>query len=354
MAKAAKKGEALVSYNELITALRNAPPARVYMLRGDEDYLRDQYLSELRSLCVPEGLDSFNYRRIAGARLDLRELSEALEAVPFMGERTLIELRDFDINRASGYDAKAFADMLADIPDWATLVFIFAPGYMPDGRLAAVKAIRKHGVDAQFTPQDNAQLVRWVVKHFREEGKDCPSDVAAHLLFVCGSLMNTLLPEISKVAGVAKGERVTKQDIDAVAERSPDTKIWQLTDCLGRRQYDSSARMLAELLDERDSSVGGLLYMISEQMRQLYCVKLAPRGAEGRAYMLECFPSLASRSFLIPKLMEAAGSFSLPRLARSVALCADCEFAMRDGGAAGDAEMLGELLVRLAMDRNDV
>ncbi len=354
MTKTAKKGEATVSYNELVAALRAAPPARVYMLRGDEDYLRDQYLNVLRSLCVPEGIDSFNYRRIDGAKLDLRELAEASEAVPFMGERTLVEVRDFDINRTSGYDAKAFVDMLADIPDWATLVFIFAPAYMPDGRLAAVKAIRKYGVDAQFTPQESGQLVRWVVMHFRELGKDCPSDAAAHLLFVCGSLMNTLLPEIDKIAGAAKGERITKQDIDAVAERSPDTKIWQLTDCLGRRQYDRSARMLAELLDDRDSSVGGLLYMMSEQMRQLYCAKLAPRGAEGRAYILECFPSLASRSFLIPKLQEAAGSFSLPRLARSVALCAECEFAMRDGGAAGDAELLGELLVRLSMDRNDV
>ena len=52
--------------------------------------------------------------------------------------------------------------------------------------------------------------------------------------------------------------------------------------------------------------------------------------------------------------MEAAGNFSAARLARAIALCAECEFSMRDGGTAGDAERLGELLVRLAMDRNDV
>lgn len=355
MAKAAgRKREETVSYTELVGALRAAPPARVYMLRGDEDYLRDQYLGVLRSMCVPEGLDSFNYRRINGPKVDMRELSGALEAMPFMGERTLVEVRDFDINRTSDYDGQAFADLLADIPEWATLVFIFAPGYTPDGRLGPVRAIRKNGVDVQFTPQEGAQLVRWVVNHFRQEGKECPSDAAAHLLYVCGSLMNTLLPEISKVAGAAKDGRITKQDIDAVAERRPDTKVYEMTDMLGRRQYDRAARMLAELLDDKSQSASGLLYMISEQMRQLYCARLAPRGPEGRAYMLECFPELSSRSFLIPKLMEAAGNFSTERLARAIALCAECEFSMRDGGTAGDAERLGELLVRLAMDRNDV
>lgn len=354
MAKpATRKKEAAISYSELIGALKNAPPARVYMLRGEEDYLRDQYLSVLRDMCVPEGVESFNYRRINGPKINLRELSEALESMPFMGERTLIEVRDFDINRTGDYDAQAFSELLADVPDWATVAFIFAPDYTPDGRLGPVKAIRKNGVDAHFTPQEGGQLVRWVVKHFEQEGKRCPSDVAAHMLYVGGSLMNTLLPEISKVAGVAKGDAVTKQDIDAVVERRPDTKVYEMTDMLGRRQYDRAAKMLAELLADKSQSTSGLLYMISEQMRQLYCAKLAPRGAEGKSYMLECFPELSSRSFLIPKLMEAAGSFSLARLSRAVKLCAECEFSMRDGGSAGDSERLSELLTRLALDRND-
>lgn len=354
MAKSAhRKRDETVSYTQLVNELKASTPARVYTLRGDEDYLRDQYLALLRQMCVPEGIESFNYRRINGPKIDLRELSEAVEAMPFMGERTLIEVRDFDVNRTADYNAQTFAAMLADIPEWATLVFIFAPGYTPDGRIAPVKAMRKHGVDAQFTPQEGAQLIRWVVNHFKQEGKQCSSDVAAHLLYVCGSLMNTLLPEIAKVAGAARGENVTKQDIDAVAQRRPDTKVYEMTEMLGRRKYDQAARMLAELLDDKSQSSSGLLYMISEQMRQLYCAKLAPRGPEGRSYMLECFPELASRSFLIPKLVETAGGFSQARLARAIELCAQCEFSMRDGGSATDLERLSELLVRLAMDQNN-
>lgn len=351
MARTASKTEQ-VDYGKLVRALQEDGPQRLYMLRGEEDYLRDRYLDILRGLCVPEGLDSFNYHRLNGPKLDLRELSDAVESVPFMGERTLVEVRDFDINRSSDYDVNSFAAILADIPEWTSLVFVFAPSYAPDGRIAPVKALKKYGVDAVFTVQSDNELIRWVVGHFKRLEKNCPSDVAAHLLYVCGTSMTTLQQEIIKLAGLVAGESITNKDIDAVAQKQPETKVYEMTDALGRGRYDQAASMLADLLADRDETPSGILYMISEQMRRLYCAKLAPRGERGRDYMLECIPEMSKTAFLIPKLQGAAASYSTARLARAVELCAACEFSMRDGGV-GDAEALRELLLRLAMDKND-
>ncbi len=349
----AKKKEQ-VDYAALKRALEAGEPGRLYMLRGEEDYLRDKYLDILRQKCVPEGLDSFNYRRLQGPKLELRELSEAVESMPFMGERSLVEVRDFDINKTGDYDTVAFAAILADIPDWATLVFVFAPGYAPDGRLGPVKALKKYAVDAEFTAQGENALVKWVVTHFRERGKECDREVAGHLLYVCGTLMNSLLLEIDKVAAHAAGDRISKQDIDDVAQRQPDTVVFDMTDALGLGQYDKAAKMLADLLADRDESVPKLLYMISEQMRRLYAARIAPAG-DKNGYLAECIPELSGRaSFLIPKLIQAANRFSAERLARAVSLCADCELSMRDGGGRSDEDRLKELLVRLAMDENNV
>lgn len=347
----AKKKEQ-VDYASLERALKAGDPARLYMLRGEEDYLRDKYLGILRQKCVPEGLDSFNYRRIQGPKLNLRELSDAMESMPFMGERTLIEVRDFDVNKTSDYDAGEFAALLSDIPDWATVAFIFAAGYAPDGRLGPVKTLKKLGVDAEFTAQGENALVNWVIAHFRNNGKDCDSQTAAHMLYVCGPLMNALLPEIAKVAAYAEGGSVTKKDIDAVAQRQPDTVVFEMTDALGERQYDRAAAMLSDLLADREESVPKILYMISEQMRRMYAARIAPEG-DKKGYLMECIPELSRSAFVIPKLIRAANNFSVKRLARAVSLCADCELSMRDGSGTGDEALLKELLVRLAMDEND-
>ncbi len=352
MAKKKDKQRDSVSYASLERALKASEPARLYILRGEEDFLRDKYLAILREKCLPEGLESFNYHRLQGSGISVRDISDAVEAMPFMGERTLVELRDFDINKTADYDTAAFAELLADIPEWATLVFIFSPSYAPDGRLSAVKTLKKHAVDAQFTAQGESALVNWVRAHFESRGKLCDSEAARHMLFVCGTLMNSLLPEIDKVAAHAAGQSITKQDIDDVAQRQPDTVVFDMTDALGEGKYDLAASMLADLLADRDESVPKLLYMISEQMRRLYAARIAPE-TDRNGYMLDCFPELARASFLFPKLVSASKRFSVRRLVRAVSLCADCELSMRSGGASSDEEQLKELLLRLAMDTND-
>lgn len=50
---------------------------------GAEDYLREQYLLELKKLCLPGGEDDFSYHRFDGAELDFQALADAVDAVPF-------------------------------------------------------------------------------------------------------------------------------------------------------------------------------------------------------------------------------------------------------------------------------
>ena len=47
-----------------------------------EDYLREAFLGELKSLCLPDGEDDFSYRRLDGRSLELRQLEEAVNAMP--------------------------------------------------------------------------------------------------------------------------------------------------------------------------------------------------------------------------------------------------------------------------------
>ena len=137
----AKKEKPPFRYSDERKRLLADGPARAYMLRGEEDFLRDSFLAELRALCVEEGTEAFNYHRLTGAALDLPALAEAVEAMPFMGERTLVEVRDFDINKTGDYDPDALKALVSDIPEWATVAFVFPPGYAPDTRLKAAKAI---------------------------------------------------------------------------------------------------------------------------------------------------------------------------------------------------------------------
>ena len=329
--------------------LRAEGPARLYMLRGEEDYLRDSYLAELLRLCVEEGTEAFNHHRFRGPSLDMEAFRDAVEAMPFMGERTLVEVRDLDVNRTAGYDPELLKSILSDLPEWATVVFLFAPGYHPDGKLTAVKTIRKLGVDLEFTSPGEGDMIRWVRKRAEALGKRIEGGTASYLLWVCGSRMNTLIPEITKICGAAAGEEITRADVDAVAKRAPETTIFDLTDELGRRNFDKAASLLADLLADRDEPPPKQIYMISESFRRLFAVKTAMDGKKPDSFILDCIPEASGKPYMLRKYKDACRNYSRERLARAVRLCVECDFGMKDNGPDPE-ELMKELLLRLALD----
>ena len=347
----AAKEKTTLDYGAEIKKLRQEGPRRVYILRGEEDYLRDSYLSELKKLCLPEGTEAFNYHRLQGPGLDMAALRQSAEAMPFMGEHTLTEVRDLDVNRTSGYDVEALKAFLEDVPDWATVAFVFSPGYAPDNRLAPVKAMKKAGADIAFTSPGEAELLRWVVRRMESLGKRIDGPTANYLIWICGDRMNALIPEMVKIAGYASDRDVTRRDIDAVAKKAPETTIFNLTDALGAGEYDKAARLLADLLADKDEPPQRQIAMISEQFRRLYVARVAQDTGRGESYITACVPELSGRAYPLRLLQRAGRSFSADRLARAVGFCAQCDYAMKDTG--GDPEaLMKELILRLAMDRS--
>ena len=159
-----KKKQEVLDYNAQVRTLRERGPGRLYLLWGREDYLREQYLIELKKLCLPGGEDDFSYHRFDGAELDFQALADAVDAVPFLSERTLIEVRGFDTNKCREEDAQALVQVIGDLPDYCTLVFVMSTDFEPDGRLKTTKAFKKYGQLIQFTAQGEPALVKWVGK----------------------------------------------------------------------------------------------------------------------------------------------------------------------------------------------
>ena len=114
-------------------------PERLYLIWGDEDYLRDRFVEQLRSACLGDGEADFNYRRMSGQNMDLRDLDEAVRTPPFLGSHVFIELRDYDCERLPRGSAGAPALYPRRHPRGLHVAMIEDIGYVPDGRLGVVK-----------------------------------------------------------------------------------------------------------------------------------------------------------------------------------------------------------------------
>ena len=155
---AKKNAEEKLNYAASVRELKERGPERLYLLWGPEDYLREQFLTELKKRCLPEGDDGFSYHRIDGPELSADTLGKALDAMPFITERTFVELRNIDLNKLK--DSESCLKLLSDIPDYCTAVFVLGAEYEPDGRLKFIKALRELAKELKFTRQSQGMLTR--------------------------------------------------------------------------------------------------------------------------------------------------------------------------------------------------
>ena len=212
MAKKRGKDEEKLNYSAAVRELKADGPERLYLLWGPEDYLREQYLAQLKKICLPEGEDDFSYKRMDGPGLDPTRLREALDAIPFMSERSFVELRNVDINKLANADE--CMKLLEDIPDYCTVAFVQSTQFEPDGRLKFVKALRGEAKELKFTQQSQGMLTDWIVRRFAAAGKSIELDAAQRLIFISGDLMSRLIPEIDKLAAYAKEAKIVHVDCD--------------------------------------------------------------------------------------------------------------------------------------------
>ena len=335
--------KAQTDYNALVRKLRQEGPGRLYLLYGEEDYLRESFFGELKKLCLDGGADEFNYRRLSAAGMALDPLLEAIEALPFLGERTLVELCDFDINKCRDKNAEIFKNL--DIPEYCTLVIILRQGYEPDGRLSVFKSLKQAGEVIEFTPQAQSELTRWIYRRFEALGKTIDRTNAEHLIFLSGGLMGGLLQDIEKLAAYSKGPEISRGDIDAVVTRLPEAEVFEMSDRLAQGNFDAAASVLSELLEMRESPTR-LLSIIGQQFRSLFAARFALDSGLDRGYIMEV--SGIRYDSIARKLIGAARGFSLEQLADILEYCAETDYKMKSTGI-DDAGLLMDLLFRVAL-----
>jgi DNA polymerase-3 subunit delta len=333
-----------LSFNELKKQIKTGNTGSFYILYGNEAYLKEKYLSELRKTVLGSTADDFNLRRFDGRELELDELIEAVEAYPSFAEKTFVEVRDYDIFKCSESEAERLRALLCDIPDYCCLVFLYdTVEYKPDKRkklLCSVIDAKAQTVDIK--QQEQSDIINWIYKHFNYYGKTISSEDAAYLIFLCGSLLSGLNNEIDKIAVYAKGSRVTKADIDAVATPVVEAVIFDLTDEISAKNYEKAAETMSKLFQLSENLIG-MLSVIGGQIRKLYSTRLIKEAGGGEKEVVQLLQ--LKSSYQAKLLYRGCTRFSKSWYVNSLRLCADTDYKMKS--SSGEAE---ELLVTLFLN----
>jgi len=343
---AVKKKTKDAGYEQLRADLAAGTLGTVYIFHGEESYLREFYLSEMRKQLLG-GFESFNYHRMEGKGLTVQALVEAAEAMPMMTQRTMVQVIDWDIYKLNEEQRKGLIALLEDFPEYCCLVLVYDQvEYKPNKTYKKLyAALEKNARVVKFEEQSQNDILKWVARRFKAAGHSIDVQTAEHLLFTCGSLMNGLIPEIEKIGAYARGERITKADIDAVAAPVLEAQVFEMTNAVAKRDFGHAAEVLGTLLQLQEEPFM-LLALIGKELRKLHTARIALDTGRDKFWLMERWNMRSD--YPAKLLLDNARRVSRSWCANAVKRCYEADLRIKSVNGVDGAEELKLLLMELA------
>ena len=301
--------------------LKNKRPGRFYVFHGPEAYLRAHYLESLRRLAVEEYAEAFNFHRFTPETVSLQAVHDSIEAIPMMGLTSMVQIDDVNFF-ALGEDGAAYAKFFSDIPDYCTVVLVYETAeFKIDRRKKALAEVFDKATVVEFTQPSDRELITWVGRHLKMQGKRITVDDAQYLIHRTGGAMTSLLSEIGKLAAYVEEETVTRNHIDLLVEPVLEADVFAITDAITQGRYEFALQTLRTLLQKQEEPVR-ILGAMGGQFRRILAAKRLSEGGKGQQELMKL---CGINSYPAQKTVESARRLSERFCARAVELCLEAD-----------------------------
>ena len=313
-------------YNEVVMKslnedLKTGKFKQIYLLYGEEAYLKKQYKERFVKAMLPVG-DTMNYACYEGKNTDIKEVIDLAETLPFFAERRLILFEDTGFFKSSGSD---LADYISDMPE--TTCFIFIENEV-DKRSKLYKAVKAKGHIVELGVQDENTLRRWVQGLVKKEGKTMAQGDVAYFLNKVGTDMENITKELEKLVCYAMDRDVlTRTDIDAVCVTQITSHIFEMVNAVADKKQRKALDLYYELLALKEPHMR-ILFLLTREYRILFHVKALLKQGYGKN-------EIASKAGLHPfaagRYMDQANRFHSKELRAVIEEGADIEQRVKTG-----------------------
>lgn len=293
----------------------------VYLLHGEERYLKKQYTDRLRDALSPEG-DRMNTHFYSGKDTPVGEIIDLAETMPFLADRRVIFISDSGLFKSGG---EKLAEYLTDLPE--TTCFIFTECEV-DKRSKLYKAVQTKGYVAEFTMQDEQTLKRWIAGNLAKEGKKITENTVQLFLQKTGTDMENIQMELEKlICYCMDKEIVASEDVEAICTNRISNHIFDMINAIADGRTKEALQLYYDLLALKEPPMR-ILFLIAKQCNQLLLVKeMRSRGYDSKAIA----PKLGVPPFVAGKFVTQAGRFKTSALRAAVEQCVEAEEAVKSG-----------------------
>ena len=284
----------------------------IYYFCGADDYRIEEAVRSIREEVLTGGFESMNLHTFEGKGLDPGALVAACSTMPAFAEKRLVIVTGAGAIKAD--EARALLGYVEDPSPTTCLVFVAGGEKPAKGEKAGVlyKALDNLGFVTVYDRLSERELVGWVVKEAKRQGKAITPAAASKLVLIAGTRLRDVKGELDKVvlfAGDKPG--IDETDVEDSGLDCREETIFALSDAIGARDVKKAFAVYGMVSDKEPVMVLG---SIARQIRMLISAKsLILKGTPSNAFAarLGVYPKYAddyarrSRLFTMGELTRA-------------------------------------------------
>lgn len=289
---------------------------RVYLLYGQEDYLRKQYRDRLiHALVDPQ--DTMNYQYFEGKDISVGKVIDLAQTSPFLAEHRVIVMENSGFFQTT---QDQMADYVKEIPEDTILIFVET---QVDKRNRLFKACQSAGYVAEFTKQTPETLSRWITQMVvNREKKQITQRALDTFMEYVGLDMENIISELEKLFCYTMDKQdINEADVRAVCTRQIDNKIFDMIEAALTKRQKKALALYYDLIALKEPP-RKILVLITKQCNQLYQTKLL----RGKGYDSKSIASkLAVPPFVASKFVAQASKYPVEVLRENLEKCIKSE-----------------------------
>lgn len=301
--------------------IKNGQFKQIYLLYGEERYLKRQYRDRLKNALCQEG-DTMNTHMYEGKGVNVGEIIDLAETLPFFADRRVILIEDSGLLKSGG---EKMAEYLTGPNETTTFVFVESE---VDKRSKLYKAIQAKGTVVDFAVQDEATLKRWIVGMLKREGKKVTESTVNLFLLKTGTDMDNIYMELEKLISYCMDKEIVEaQDVEEICTNRISNHIFDMINAIADRQTKKALTLYYDLLALKEPPMR-ILFLIARQCNLLLQVKeMKAKGFDNKAMGAK----IGLAPFVVGKYVTQAAKFKTADLKSAISKCVEAEEAVKTG-----------------------
>ena len=294
---------------------------KVYLLYGAERYLIRQYRDKLKNaLASPD--DTMNFSSFEGDDINVKEIIDLAETLPFFADRRVILLEDSKLFKKGGDELGEYMEALPE-----TTYFVFVEEEV-DKRSKLFKAVTKCGNAIEFGKQTDETLMKWVGGRISREGKNITQAAYQSFIAKTGTDMQNIEKELEKLLCYTMEKDVIEpEDVEAITTEQISNKVFEMVDAIASHKQKHALDLYYDLLALKEAPMR-ILFLITRQFQILLTVKVMNNQGFGNK---EIAAKAGCPEWAVRKYQGQAKSFSLEKIKQAIEDGVSYEEAVKTG-----------------------